>query len=61
VDADDLLLLVLGDHVEPAVFDGIVWAVKNRPANWKLHLPPEALPERRSTYERSSRQLGCFM
>jgi hypothetical protein len=39
-DADDLLFLTLGDPVEPATFAGMVWAIKNRPVNWKLHLSP---------------------
>jgi hypothetical protein len=40
-DADDLLLLTLGDSVEPATFAGMVWAIKNRPVNWSMHLSPD--------------------
>jgi hypothetical protein len=40
-DADDLLTLTLGDEVSPEVFAGLVWAAKNRPVDWALHLHPE--------------------
>jgi hypothetical protein len=40
-DADDLLLLVLGDRLDPKVFAGVAWAVKNRPVSSALHLAPD--------------------
>jgi hypothetical protein len=43
-DANDLLLLTRGDTVSPAVFAGLVWAVRNRPVNWALHLHPANPP-----------------
>ena len=44
-DADDLLLLTHGDRASQGVFNGMVWAIKNRPVNWKLHLDPTNSPE----------------
>jgi hypothetical protein len=44
-DADDLLLLTCGDQVSQEVFNGMVWAIKNRPVNWGLHLDPANPPE----------------
>ena len=44
-DADDLLLLTLPDPVSPEVFKGMVWAIKNRPVNWPLHLSRKNSPE----------------
>jgi hypothetical protein len=53
--ADDLLLLTLGDSVPSDVFAGLVWAVKNRPVNWTLHLhsenPPAQLADLRCVLE----------
>ena len=45
-DADDLLLLVHGDDLEPEVFGGVVWAVQNRSVNWALHLDPTTYNEK---------------
>lgn len=54
-DADDLLLLVIGDELEPKVFQGVVWAVKNRPVNWALHLAPGIYNEQQRAALRSVR------
>ena len=54
-DADDLLLLVIGDDLESAVFQGIVWAVQNRPVNWELHLDPSTYDEKQRAALRSVR------
>ncbi len=51
-DADDLLLLVLGDDLSPEVVAGLVWAVTNRPVNWQVHLHPNTYnPKERAILE----------
>ena len=35
-DANDLLLMSLGDDLKPEVYAGMVWAINSRPINWAL-------------------------
>lgn len=56
-DADDLVQAILAEPLEAAVYSGVLWAVRNRPVNWPLHLEEKTHTDRQII---DARLLGVF-